>query len=36
MLLNAGIREFVVEHPYPDKLGRQMLVQARVKVRKPA
>ena len=36
MLLNAGIREFVVEHPYPDELGRQMLAQARVKVREPA
>ncbi len=35
MLLNAGIREFVVEHPYPDDLGRQMLAQARVKVRRP-
>ncbi len=35
MLLNAGIREFVVEHPYPDELGRDMLAQARVKVRKP-
>ena len=36
MLLNAGIREFVVEHPYPDELGRKMLAQARVKVRRPA
>ena len=35
MLLNAGISEFVVEHPYPDELGRKMLAQARVKVRKP-
>ncbi len=36
MLLNARIKEFVVEHPYPDELGRKMLAQARVKVRKPA
>jgi hypothetical protein len=35
MLLNAGISEFVVEHPYPDELGRKMLAEAHVKVRKP-
>jgi len=35
MLLNARIREFVVSQPYPDKLARQMLRQAGVKVRRP-
>jgi len=35
MLLNAGVKEFVVEQPYPDKLGRQMLAEAHVKVRRP-
>ena len=35
MLLNAGITDFVVGAPYPDKLARRMLVQAKVKVRKP-
>lgn len=35
MLLNAGIRQFVVKEPYPDKLGRKMLAEARIKVRRP-
>ena len=35
MLLNAGITDFVVGAPYPDKLARKMLAQAKVKVRKP-
>ncbi|MCX6843696.1 MAG: cytidine/deoxycytidylate deaminase family protein [candidate division WOR-3 bacterium] len=35
MLLNAGIRQFVVKEPYPDKLGRKMLAEAHIKVRRP-
>jgi dCMP deaminase len=35
MLLNAGIRQFVVKQPYPDKLGRKMLAEAHIKVRRP-
>ncbi len=33
MLINAGIREFVVEKSYPDELGRRIQAQADVKVR---
>ena len=33
MLLNAGIREFVVAEPYPDEFGRRLLTEAGVKVR---
>jgi dCMP deaminase len=35
MLLNARIKEFVVKQQYPDELGRKMLAEAQVKVRKP-
>lgn len=33
MLVNAGIREFVVAEPYPDELARTMLSEAGVNVR---
>lgn len=36
MLLNAGIREFVVEQPYPDQLSRDLLAAARIQIRQPA
>lgn len=32
MLVNAGIKEFVVRHRYPDKLGRRLQEEAGVKV----
>ena len=35
MLVNAGIREFVVGEPYPDRLARRLLAEAGVKVRFP-
>jgi dCMP deaminase len=35
MLLNAGITEFVVRDPYPDKLARRMLKEAGLTVRQP-
>jgi len=36
MLVNAGIREFVVGEPYPDRLARKLLHEAGVVVRRPA
>lgn len=33
MLLNAGIREFVVAERYPDEFGRRLLTEAGVQVR---
>jgi dCMP deaminase len=33
MLVNAGIREFVVAEPYPDEFGRRLLTEAGVVVR---
>lgn len=36
MLINAGIREFVVGNKYPDRFARKMLKEAGVKVREPA
>ncbi|MFO7675611.1 MAG: cytidine/deoxycytidylate deaminase family protein [bacterium] len=33
MLVNAGIREFVVAEPYPDEFGRELLRSAGVRVR---
>lgn len=33
MLVNAGIREFVVAEPYPDDFGRKLLSEAGLKVR---
>jgi dCMP deaminase len=35
MLLNAGIREFVVAEPYPDRLARRMMREAGLRVRRP-
>jgi dCMP deaminase len=35
MLVNAGVRDFVVGAAYPDKLARAMLAQAKVRVRMP-
>jgi len=35
MLMNAGIREFVVSEPYPDELARQLLAEAGITVRRP-
>lgn len=35
MLLNADVREFVVDLPYPDAFARRMLREAGVKVRRP-
>jgi dCMP deaminase len=35
MLLNAGIRQFVVAQTYPDELARRMLAEAGAEVRKP-
>ena len=33
MLINAGVREFVVAEPYPDDFGRRLLSEAGVSVR---
>ncbi|MEO0079891.1 MAG: cytidine/deoxycytidylate deaminase family protein [candidate division WOR-3 bacterium] len=33
MLVNAGVREFVVLEPYPDSLARRLLAEAGVRVR---
>ncbi|MFH0912743.1 MAG: cytidine/deoxycytidylate deaminase family protein [Candidatus Omnitrophota bacterium] len=34
MLINAGIREIVIAGDYPDKLARQFLKEAKIKIRK--
>jgi dCMP deaminase len=33
MLMNAGVKEFVVSEPYPDELARELLAEAGIKVR---
>jgi dCMP deaminase len=35
MLMNAGIREFVVSEAYPDELARELLSEAGITVRRP-
>jgi len=34
MLINAGIKEVVITHGYPDKMAMDLLKQAKIKVRK--
>jgi len=34
MLINAGIKEIVISQGYPDKMAREFLRQAKIKVRK--
>jgi dCMP deaminase len=36
MLVNAGIREFVVGQRYPDPLGRRTAREAGIRIRRPA
>ena len=33
MLINAGIKEIVISHGYPDKLARKFLKEAKIKIR---
>ncbi len=34
MLINAGIKEIVITHGYPDKMSMDLLKQAKIKIRK--
>jgi dCMP deaminase len=34
MLINAGIKEIVITHGYPDKMAMDLLKQAKIKIRK--